>query len=380
MTISVGLFCRWKTHISFVTALVEELTVLGAECILFAPQEFLDHATSFRPGFDRKVQCVTGEGKEYGEMFALLREKSKTLNLLIIDETMDGLGKLAKLQPECKAVYILHNVHTWFKPRISFRPLDWWRYRMMKKVISHYNALAILGENQKRYIEKSTKYRRPVFRIPCIIFDEAHWQNKKQEANSRVVFAVPGGIYPHRRDYETLFQAVLLLSRECCRRVELIFVGGPGRHGSEILNRFRALSKLGILVQTYKGYVPFTEFDLQLKRTDVLLAPVLPFSKSPSYIEQSGITKITGAVIEQIRYALPAVFPKSYAQESELKSSTLFYEDARHIATLMKEMIQKPERLETMRVRALENSRRFTRKRLRTFLQDEMLPSLLLSD
>lgn len=147
--------------------------------------------------------------------------------------------------------------------------------------------------------------------------------NKFNEKIENEVFTIviPGAVSQKRRNYKHIFKVIKNLKPE--NKIQFIFLGKAGDYEFKELKVLQYFLDQNIEIQFFKEKVPQNIFDEWMQKADVLWCPIQEKTKFFNIKEIYGKTKITGNVIDAIKYGKPAIFPKHFSSNH----SFIFHEE-----------------------------------------------------
>lgn len=133
---------------------------------------------------------------------------------------------------------------------------------------------------------------------------------QQKEKTEVVTIVVPGTVSQKRRDYEMILSKIVGFSTPC----RLVFLGKAAGEELMWIKDFERENEI-ISVVYFTEKISQEQFDEWMLKADVLWCPIQERMEFFSNEEIYGITKITGNVGDAIRYAKPAIFPRSYSAD-----------------------------------------------------------------
>ena len=119
---------------------------------------------------------------------------------------------------------------------------------------------------------------------------------------------IPGKVDQHRRNYQRIFKKIKSFKDE----FSITFLGmAEGHELSEIMKIEQTVSE-NIDLHHYNTRVSEAEFDQKTLDASALWCPIQEKTEFFSIVEYYGKTKVSGNIGDAIKYAKPAIFPKSY--------------------------------------------------------------------
>jgi len=151
---------------------------------------------------------------------------------------------------------------------------------------------------------------------------------------------VPGGIEAKRRDYGLVLDA-FEAAWELDPAIELTLLGGPvDCYGKKIIERCRLLVDKGLQITFFTGFVAQGEFQIQMCRAHIVLAPIQLETSFSGGEEIYGRTKSSGTVGDLIRYSKSALVPQEMHVLAELEPSLMRYSDREHFIRAVRRLAE----------------------------------------
>ena len=188
-----------------------------------------------------------------------------------------------------------------FKQDRSFRIKLWLKEGLMKKdkLYSEAKSLFILDENIDEL-----QYPYELKWLPLLYTKQL---DQKNVLSNRVV--IPGNVDQRRRNYKRIFNKIKYF------RGEFTFSFLGKAEGKE-LDKLKRLSQSlpgHVNIEYHDSRVSNEEFEQKMQAAEVLWCPIQKETKFFSIPEIYGKTKMSGNIGDAIKYAKPAIFPKSYS-------------------------------------------------------------------
>lgn len=138
--------------------------------------------------------------------------------------------------------------------------------------------------------------------------------NSSESESDTVNVVIPGTVSQSRRDYYSFFER-LKHFRDIGVNYKIILLGKAT--GKELQNIKLISSQLPqfISIQYFENKIKQGIFDDWMMKADVLYCPIQKETEFFSIKEIYGKTKISGNIGDAIKYAKPAIFPKTYASD-----------------------------------------------------------------
>lgn len=191
---------------------------------------------------------------------------------------------------------LLRNV---FKEDKAYRLKLLMKEGLLKKNVVYQKArgLFVLSESMVKEQEG-----RPLRYLPVFY---SQYTNKSPQKN---VVAIPGTVEQRRRNYKRIFKKVKYFKEQ----MTFVFLGRVGNHEYKTLKSTEKKLPKNVKIQYFKDRVSAMEFDHRLLQASVLWCPIQETTEFFGIEEVYGKTKISGNIIDAIRFSKPAIFPKTY--------------------------------------------------------------------
>jgi hypothetical protein len=289
----------------------------------------------------------------------------------------------------CQIYLFIHNIDSWFQVKLFYRLYNFFKnFSLSPKIIYVLKTSFVYPSFKNKIISKvynsggkfvvlnkilKTELARFVNKdlievIPFSVYDES--LKDQSGSNSLLHICIPGLISFIRRDYISVFKLIENDIEYFKNKIELDLLGGisTAEEGEKIIEYADKLISKGIKITYYKKYlVPLFEFDQQLTQADIILGNMhIVLNKFSKY----GKTKESGIIFTMIRSAKPGILPEGYSLIDELNSSSIIFKDYEDLNNIIRDLIQNPSRLEKLKEKALENSKKFKPKILLKNLSD----------
>ncbi len=157
------------------------------------------------------------------------------------------------------------------------------------------------------------------------VSDEALQENLN---DAKVRIGMLGGIVPHRRDYQSIFNVLRKLSEEERAAIKIVTLGNckEGR-GTHVVKELEAL----VEVDWKLGYMTEAEFEARGVSCDFLIAPQSPDG-------QYGTLKGTGTLGDAVYLRKKIMLPRHLDPEEEFKEISLYYDDYEQLLAILKDI------------------------------------------
>jgi len=155
------------------------------------------------------------------------------------------------------------------------------------------------------------------------------------------VIVVPGSIKVGMRDYQKVIQAFANTVRHFEKPVTLVLLGKPiGRSGMEVQGKLRSLERVNFSVVCFSGEIHQQEYNMWLKVADFLILPLRRDILTSECREIGGLTKISGAINDAVRFQKFALISDEYILDESYQKVTMKYSDAFDLGNKIVELIE----------------------------------------
>lgn len=231
--------------------------------------------------------------------------KSKKYDLIIIGTVHRYFNTFLNITNKYKTAVIVHNLNfskafkldlikNVFKEDVIYRLKLWWKEGLFNtsKVYKNSKNLLVLD---KEFVSQEYQFL-PLF------YTKEFAQNK----NEKLTVVIPGGVSQKRRDYQHVLEVIQKTER--AKNIEFVFLGKA--KGDELEAIERISNQFNITY--FKERVSQEDFEMWMKKTDVLWCPIQQKTEFFSQKEVYGKTKMTGNIGDAIKFGKIAVFPANY--------------------------------------------------------------------
>ncbi|MBD3905251.1 hypothetical protein NAL32_11630 [Chryseobacterium sp. Ch-15] len=243
--------------------------------------------------------------------------KSKKYDLVIIGTVHRYFNTFLNITNKYKTAVIVHNLNfskasklnlikNVFKEDVIYRVKLWWKEGLFNasKVYKKSKNLLVLdkGFSAQEYQFLPLFYTKPI-ELPV---------------NKIFTVVVPGGVSQKRRDYKNVCKVIFDLEDRIKRGyklknplIEFVFLGkAKDDELKGLVDLERSLEHVNITY--FKERVSQQDFEMWMKKADVLWCPIQQQTEFFSQKEVYGKTKMTGNIGDAIKFGKIAVFPKNY--------------------------------------------------------------------
>lgn len=236
--------------------------------------------------------------------------KSKEYDLVIIGTVHRYFNTFLAITKKYNTTIITHNLNftraskfdlikSVFKGDVIYRLKLWWKEGLLYsgKVYQKSKSLVVLDEALI-----SDRYQfLPLF----------YTRNFARSENESLMIVIPGGVSQKRRDYNHIFTTIQKIQSD--RKCEFIFLGKAKNRELKQLEKLSSNLPENISVTYFSDRVSAEDFEVWMRKADVLWCPIQQETEFFSIKEIYGKTKMTGNLGDSISYGKIAVFPKNYS-------------------------------------------------------------------
>lgn len=235
--------------------------------------------------------------------------KSKKYDLIIIGTVHRYFNTFLSITQQYKTAVIVHNlnfpkasklvlIQNIIKEDIGYRLKLLLKEGLMNSAKVYQNASQLVLDNSF----SSSEYQfLPLFYTKEFIQDE----------NEKITVVIPGGVSQKRRDYRHVLNTIE--KSKSAADIEFVFLG---KAKDEELENIRKVSEKFDL-RYFTERISQKEFEMWMKKADVLWCPIQQETEFFSQKEIYGKTKMTGNIGDAIKFGKIAVFPKNYSSKMD---------------------------------------------------------------
>ncbi|MBD8082288.1 hypothetical protein [Chryseobacterium caseinilyticum] len=235
--------------------------------------------------------------------------KSKKYDLIIIGTVHRYFNTFLSITQKFKTAVIVHNLNfpkaskfnlikNIFREDLFYRLKLLWREGLTNSSKVYQNASQLVLDKSF----SSSEYQfLPLFYTKEFIQDE----------NEKLMVVIPGGVSQKRRDYRHVLNTIE--KSKSAADVEFVFLGKA--KGDELMNIRKVSEKFDLRYFTER--ISQKEFEMWMKKADVLWCPIQQETEFFSQKEIYGKTKMTGNIGDAIKFGKIAVFPKNYSSKMD---------------------------------------------------------------
>jgi glycosyltransferase involved in cell wall biosynthesis len=277
-------------------------------------------------------------------------------DLIIIVTLGSPWQKWAKMDFSKPVLAIVHNSHDFFEAKkwqlswSEFRFMDWlrwgnaqwqgsefWKKRFRVKV-------SAFGFPEKRLLQYAQKNGWLSDQKPGIITPFASFSPKKQAQymphRNEVTIVIPGTVKHSGRDYALVLSSFSQIQGLINKTIRLVFLGSAKKQeAKDIIKHFNPLASIRFFLHFFEDALPQKQYDNWLSRADFLILPFLAKSRYGLTIEKMGVSTISGAENDMLRFGIPALVAKTYPLPDHLQALTQSFADEHQLAQLLLDWI-----------------------------------------
>ncbi len=246
--------------------------------------------------------------------------KSKKYDLIIIGTVHRYFNTFLSITNKYKTAVIVHNLNfsktskldlikNVFKEDAIYRLKLWWKEGL-------FNASKVYRKS-KHLLVLDKEFSSQKYQFLPLFYTKEFAQNK----NERFIVVIPGGVSQKRRDYKSVIKTIFDLENRIKGGyklknplIEFVFLGkAKGDELKELVDLERSLEHVNIKYFTER--VSQEDFEVWMKKADVLWCPIQQQTEFFSQNEVYGKTKMTGNIGDAIKFGKIAVFPANYASD-----------------------------------------------------------------
>lgn len=234
--------------------------------------------------------------------------KSKKYDLIIIGTVHRYFNTFLNITNKYKTAVIVHNLNfskaskldlikNVLKEDVVYRLKLWWKEGL-------FNASKVYRKS-KHLLVLDKEFSSQQYQFLPLFYAKEFAQNK----NEKLIVVIPGGVSQKRRDYQHVLEVIQKTGKT--KNLEFVFLGKA--KGSELEAIERISSQFNITY--FKERVSQEDFEVWMKKADVLWCPIQQQTEFFSQKEVYGKTKMTGNIGDAIKFGKIAVFPANYTSD-----------------------------------------------------------------
>lgn len=237
--------------------------------------------------------------------------KSKKYDLIIIGTVHRYFNTFLNITNKYKTAVIVHNLNfsktskldlikNVLKEDVVYRLKLWWKEGL-------FNASKVYRKS-KHLLVLDKEFSSQQYQFLPLFYAKEFAQNE----NEKLIVVIPGGVSQKRRNYQHVLEVIQ--KTKGAENIEFVFLGkAKGDELKELVDLERSLEHVNIKYFTER--VSQEDFEMWMKKADVLWCPIQQQTEFFSLKEVYGKTKMTGNIGDAIKFGKIAVFPVNYASD-----------------------------------------------------------------
>lgn len=342
-------------HQEVLFGLCKLLDVSGIHLEIIAPAQWLKDASTFF-----EFQSASYQWHNLPVNWSRMKRPFPNLqhcDLIIIITLGSPWQKWSEINPSTPILAIVHNIHDlfcakkWQLAKTAFQFPDWltWLKSQMqhrefwKKIV--IANITVFGFAEKRLFHYALENswlsaQKPGVIIPFAFFSAKN-QKKYSPRTNEITIVIPGTIKNNGRDYELVQRSFWHLRGLVSGTIHLVFLGSAKKkEGKDIIKKFQPLISNYFYLHTFENALPQELYDKWLSRADFSILPFRAESRFGLTIEKMGVSTISGAENDLLRFGIPALVTTTYPLPEHFKSLTQSYTDEHQLTQLLWEWIE----------------------------------------
>lgn len=260
--------------------------------------------------------------------------KKQKIELLYLNTVTDNFllyALLVNRLPEVRVIATVHIINSFFITRHQYRPkklLTAIGKKWLQKEVKEFNVLApaMVPELQQRL-----PAGKKIYSIPGTVYEEKN--TRAHSLQNPVHIVIPGSIDGRRRNYEQVFDLLMLLQKEDIPVSVTLSGTFYKEYGDKILSRCKQWKATNQQLHYYEdGPVDQPEFDRVMQEADLIFIPSVVHTMIDEDVEETyGLTITSGNMSDVIRHAKPFIIPKELIIDPALEKSCIRYNHIKDI-------------------------------------------------
>lgn len=234
----------------------------------------------------------------------------KKYDFIIIGTVHRYFNIFFKITQKYRTAIIVHNlnfskasklnlVKNIFHEDVIYRLKLWWKEGLLSS--------SKVYENASRLLVLDKQFSSSEYHFLPLFYTKEFQQNK----NKKLTVVIPGGVSQKRRDYHHVLDKIQ--KSKDAENIDFVFLGKA--KGEELRSIEKIAGKCNLKYFTER--VSQNDFEMWMKKADVLWCPIQQKTKFFGQEEIYGKTKMTGNIGDAIKFGKAAVFPKNYSSKLE---------------------------------------------------------------
>ena len=354
-------------HQSFLFDIIKLLEPLSNEIHVFTTKNILNHLLAIDKSISNNLVLHIYNGKFMFFFNIGISIFTKKCDLFIANSLIGGMRALLNysfLVPRCKYILgdaLLGDSIMTFNLFLGKTKLGHIIKRFLYNIhIKRANILIYTSQELTSIIEKEIN-KNTIF-LPFTFFRGKSELNVYDESAQPLFITITGGIEQRRKNYNVFFKSLNLLINDSSvnmSKYKFIFLGTPknvkNRYGYEIINKAREINKsckYQIIKFFETIFIEESTYRYYINKTHIILNPL--------NMDYYNYGKFSSGMSESISYGIPGIYPSDYIILDGLKSSSLFYYDAKSLYNTIKSLINNKKQLARLYFEAHNNSKKFS--------------------
>jgi hypothetical protein len=343
-------------HFSTAYALIRLFDLPGNTITIFTNEATSERLHEMLASRASSYQWVLQQGNESNRQF--IRKMYTSIKLSNPDVFIFGTlshnyllhALLMRTSPVQRFLLTVHEVNSLFRSRLRWGIRKTGNFIGKKLLTRSVKEYVSILETLLPAIRDCVPPDKKIHSLSGAVFEGDHTNTPIQQP---IKIVVPGTIEQSRRDYK---QVIGLLDAAKAIGLQLeITLSGTAKE---------QIQQQGII--THNGTVSQPEFDRQMREAHFIFAPVVLNTISPDGVpEIYGPTKVSGNVLDIIRFAKPAFVPRHLALPTNLEPACISYGSVDEIVMHLKKIIDDPAIYAALQHSALESSQNYTVEKIR---------------
>ena len=279
--------------------------------------------------------------KERQSRFSFIRKmyrevKKRKIELLYLNTVSDnfpGYAFLVRKLPDVRIIMTVHLINSFFSTtkKYNYRRLfNHWGKKRLHTRIKEFN---VLGQAMVPVLRQKLPPDKIIHCIPGVVYEASAINTLPRPLQNPVRIVVPGSIDGRRRDYEQVFDLLILLQKEDIPVLITLAGSFYKEYGQHILAKCKHWrGKNQQLVYYENGHIDQPEFDKLLQEADLVFMPSVIHTMIDDGVEETyGLTVTSGNISDAVRHAKPFIIPELLIIDSWLEKSCLRYTSVKDI-------------------------------------------------
>ncbi|AZA60697.1 hypothetical protein [Chryseobacterium indoltheticum] len=234
--------------------------------------------------------------------------KSKKYDLIIIGTVHRYFNTFLNITNKYKTAVIVHNLNfsktskldlikNVLKEDVVYRLKLWWKEGL-------FNASKVYRKS-KHLLVLDREFSSQEYQFLPLFYAKEFAQNE----NEKLIVVIPGGVSQKRRDYQHVLEVIQ--KTKGAENIEFVLLG---KTKGEELDAIKKVSDQ-FTIKHFTERVSQEDFEVWMKKADVLWCPIQQQTEFFSQNEVYGKTKMTGNIGDAIKFGKIAVFPANYTSD-----------------------------------------------------------------